>query len=161
MATESSACNCMGPQNGEPFCPCMMNRLGIFKRDGKWIEPEKIVGIVAEKPSMPFSQKWDSPCSDFRHNPPMGLYVAPGETYVHECPACGAVRTIVGTNITCSAPDKFINVPSFNEVPDKNITAPEFDTTTESFAPYVFSEDEDEDAFAAESDDEILNKLGR
>jgi len=117
----------------------MMNRLGIYQRDGKWIEPEKVVGIVNDdKSPMPFSQKWDSPCTDFRHNPPMGLYVAPGEVYVHECPNCGATRTIVGDNITFNTPDKFINVPNF-----------------------CFNEEDDEDAFAAESDDEILDKMGR
>jgi len=116
----------MGPQNGEPFCPCMMNQLGIFKRGEKWIEPEKVVGVVNDPKAipMPFAQKYDSPCSDYRHNPPMGLFIAPGETYVHICPACGVARSITGSNIT-------------------------------------FSTEEDEDAFAAESDDEILNKLGR
>lgn len=151
MMNESSACNCMGPQNGEPFCPCMMNRLGIFKRDGKWIEPEKVVGDVKSpyKPSMPFAQKWDSNhCTDFRHNPPMGLYIEPGEAYVHTCPSCGATRSITGANI------------SF-QVPDTNIVASEFTTTTESFEPLTFSDEEDEDAFTAESDREILNSLGK
>ena len=149
MSNESAACNCMGPQNGEPFCPCMMNRLGIFKRDGKWVEPEKVVGVVndpnASQP-MPFSQKWTSPCSDFRHNPPMGLYVAPGETYVHVCPACGFAKSITGSNIT------------FSEV---DLAGPRLQHATEGLAYWSLSDEEDEDAFAAESDDEILDKLGR
>lgn len=135
MTSESAACNCLGPQNGEPFCPCMMNRLGIFKRGDKWIEPEKVVGVVIDKtkPQMPFSQKWDSPCTDYRHNPPMGLYVPPGETYVHVCGGCGATRSITSLNITCQ--------------------------TTDSVEPFIFSEDEDEDAFTSESDDEIKKTL--
>lgn len=23
-------CNCLGPQTGEKFCPCLMNRMGAF-----------------------------------------------------------------------------------------------------------------------------------
>lgn len=140
----------MGPQNGEPFCPCMMNRLGIFKRGDQWIEPEKVVGDVIDKtkPQMPFSQKWDSPCTDYRHNPPMGLYVPPGETYVHVCAGCGATRSITGMNITC-------------QTPDRSVVAPEFVVTTESFELITFSEDEDEDAFTAESDFEVESKLIR
>ena len=142
MSSESAACNCLGPQNGEPFCPCMMNRLGIFKRGDKWIEPEKVVGDVIDKtkPQMPFSQKWETKqCMDYRHNPPMGLYIAPGETYVHICPSCGATRSLTSLNITCQAP--------------------EFVVTTESFEPYIFSEKEDEESFVAESDDEIKKTL--
>ena len=148
--TESAACHCMGPQNGEPFCPCMMNRLGIIKRGDKWIEPEKVVGDVIDvtKPQMPFSQKWETKqCMDYRHNPPMGLYVAPGETYVHICPSCGATRSLTSLNITC-------------QTPDHSVVAPEFVVTTESFdETFIFSEDEDKDAFTSESDDEIKKTL--
>ena len=35
------ACNCIGPQPGEPFCPCMMRQRGIFRRNGRWIEPAR------------------------------------------------------------------------------------------------------------------------
>ncbi len=121
----------MGPQNGEPFCPCMMNRLGVLKRNGRWVEPEKDLGPVREptdygeifkKKPMPFSEP--APCTSVEHNAPTHLYVPPGEVYVHECPAGGKRTTIASSNIT-------------------------------------FSEIEDEDAFAAESDDEILDKLGR
>ena len=124
MANQTSACNCIGPINDEPFCPCMMLKLGIFKRGDKWVEPEKVVGDV--KPTinkMPFSQKCDSPCTDFRHNPPMSLYIESGETYVHVCPSCGAARSITDANIM------------FNE------------------------EDEDTDAFSAESNDEVKGSL--
>jgi len=30
-----SACNCIGPQRGEPLCPCMMR--GVIQRDGHWV----------------------------------------------------------------------------------------------------------------------------
>ena len=125
---KSSCCFCIGPQNGEPYCPCEMRSRGIFQRDGKWIEPEKVVGAVRKSPFDDLIKdniytKKDIKCTDPNHNPPMHLYVAPGETYLHTCPSCGELMAI--TN---------------------NIT---------------FSEVEDEDAFAAESDDEILDLLGR
>jgi len=130
MANEMWSCNCMGPQNGEPYCPCMMNRLGVVKHNGRWVEPEKDLGEVIEpidtgtdkwdEKKMPFSQR--VPCTSVEHNPPMGLYIPPGETYVHTCPACGEIKNISPPNIT-------------------------------------FSEIEDEDAFAAESDEEVKNSL--
>lgn len=42
------ACCCMGPQNGEPFCPCRMR--GMEQRNGRWIEPEKDHGPVLTLP---------------------------------------------------------------------------------------------------------------
>lgn len=42
--TNARACNCIGPQNGEPRCPCMMR--GVIERDGRWIEPERDLGPV-------------------------------------------------------------------------------------------------------------------
>lgn len=39
-------CNCIGPQNGEPACPCAMRARCIFKRDGHWIQPEVDLGPV-------------------------------------------------------------------------------------------------------------------
>lgn len=41
-------CFCIGRQNGEPYCPCVMREKGIIKRNGKWIEPEKAVGDVLD-----------------------------------------------------------------------------------------------------------------
>lgn len=41
-------CNCIGPQNGEPLCPCMMR--GVIKRNGRWIQPEVDLGPVVEDP---------------------------------------------------------------------------------------------------------------
>lgn len=42
--TGSHACNCVGPQNGQPRCPCLM--AGLVQRDGRWIEPERDLGPV-------------------------------------------------------------------------------------------------------------------
>jgi hypothetical protein len=42
----------MGPQNGEPLCPCQMRAKGVFKRDAEWILPaqeEQILGKVREE----------------------------------------------------------------------------------------------------------------
>lgn len=38
------ACSCIGPQNGEPRCPCMMRN--VVQRDGRWIELERDLGPV-------------------------------------------------------------------------------------------------------------------
>ena len=35
-----SACNCMGPQNGEPLCPCMMKDVKII--DGRYVKTEDL-----------------------------------------------------------------------------------------------------------------------
>lgn len=37
-------CFCVGKQNGEPYCPCMMKAKGVFRRNGRWIEPEHDLG---------------------------------------------------------------------------------------------------------------------
>lgn len=42
------ACNCIGPQNGEPLCPCQMR--GIKKFNGRWIRPEQDLGPVLDCP---------------------------------------------------------------------------------------------------------------
>ncbi|MDR6826471.1 hypothetical protein J2X48_000725 [Bosea sp. BE271] len=42
--TSTRACNCIGPQRGEPYCPCRMR--GVIQRDGRWIEPERDLGPV-------------------------------------------------------------------------------------------------------------------
>ena len=31
-----TACCCLGPQNGEPVCPCRMKNVKII--DGRWVE---------------------------------------------------------------------------------------------------------------------------
>lgn len=48
LASEVTACGCIGPQNGEPLCPCMMRARRIYKKDGRWIEPEKDLGPVSK-----------------------------------------------------------------------------------------------------------------
>lgn len=42
----SQACMCIGPQNGEPYCPCKMRSRGVYKRDGRWVEPERDLGPI-------------------------------------------------------------------------------------------------------------------
>lgn len=41
---QAHICNCVGPRNGEPRCPCRMR--GVIERDGRWVEPEKDLGPV-------------------------------------------------------------------------------------------------------------------
>lgn len=33
---EARSCNCIGPQNGQPKCPCMM--INMKEVDGRWVE---------------------------------------------------------------------------------------------------------------------------
>lgn len=35
-------CNCVGPQRGQPLCPCLMH--GVIVRDGRYIKPEVDLG---------------------------------------------------------------------------------------------------------------------
>lgn len=39
------ACECIGPQNGEPRCPCQMKNTAI--RDSRYIEAERDLGSVS------------------------------------------------------------------------------------------------------------------
>jgi hypothetical protein len=36
VSTMSSSCGCIGPQNGEPYCPCQMR--GPRQADGRWVK---------------------------------------------------------------------------------------------------------------------------
>ena len=40
----SHVCACIGPQNGEPRCPCVMR--GVVQRNGRWVKPEQDLGPV-------------------------------------------------------------------------------------------------------------------
>lgn len=44
MVGSPEACFCVGPQNGQPRCPCAMR--GIIIRDGRYIQPEVDLGPV-------------------------------------------------------------------------------------------------------------------
>lgn len=50
-ASTSHSCNCIGPRNGEPYCPCRMR--GVIERNGRWIQPERDLGPVARRGSFP------------------------------------------------------------------------------------------------------------
>ena len=45
--SEVRACNCIGPQGGDPVCPCMMR--GVRMRDGRWVQ-EIDRGPIAPEP---------------------------------------------------------------------------------------------------------------
>ena len=47
--TDSWACNCVGPQRGEPYCPCMMRARGVYEKAGRWVEPERDLGPVHDR----------------------------------------------------------------------------------------------------------------
>ena len=41
---QTAPCFCVGPQNGQPLCPCRMR--GVIIRDGRYILPEQDLGPV-------------------------------------------------------------------------------------------------------------------
>jgi len=47
-------CNCVGPQKGEPMCPCRMR--GVIIRNGHYIQPEVDLGPVPEDDSVPWDE---------------------------------------------------------------------------------------------------------
>lgn len=40
------SCNCVGPQNGEPMCPCQMKQVSV--RDGRYVIKERDLGPVVD-----------------------------------------------------------------------------------------------------------------
>jgi hypothetical protein len=70
--TTMSACNCIGPQYGQPLCPCMMR--GLVEIDGQWVRPATVIGPVRPKP-----QIW-ARC-DCATAPIIGL----DQKYCHKC----------------------------------------------------------------------------
>lgn len=58
----SFSCNCVGPQKGQPLCPCQMR--GLIQRDGRWIRPEQDLGPVDDphplQPLQDAGQAWDA-----------------------------------------------------------------------------------------------------
>jgi hypothetical protein len=50
MSSTNGLCNCIGPQNGQPLCPCKMSR--VIERNGRYIIPEQDLGpVVKQVPS--------------------------------------------------------------------------------------------------------------
>lgn len=39
-----NACGCIGPQNGEPLCPCSMRNVQV--KNDRWVIPERDLGPV-------------------------------------------------------------------------------------------------------------------
>lgn len=40
-----NSCGCVGPQNGQPLCPCKMS--GVKIKDGRYVMPERDLGPVS------------------------------------------------------------------------------------------------------------------
>ena len=41
-------CNCIGPQDGQPLCPCRMR--GVIVKNGRYVIPEQDLGPVRDHP---------------------------------------------------------------------------------------------------------------
>lgn len=46
----SHACNCVGPQNGDPVCPCMMR--GVSVRNGRYVREEDLGPVAPPLPKV-------------------------------------------------------------------------------------------------------------
>lgn len=42
------SCNCIGPQRGEPLCPCMMR--GVTIEDGRYVQKRDLGPAPGKKP---------------------------------------------------------------------------------------------------------------
>jgi hypothetical protein len=40
----SHGCGCIGPQRGEPLCPCKMGALGVTIINGRYVQPARDLG---------------------------------------------------------------------------------------------------------------------
>lgn len=40
MSTHASSCFCIGPQNGQPLCPCQMR--SVTQVDGRWVRTQDL-----------------------------------------------------------------------------------------------------------------------
>lgn len=38
-----SSCFCVGCQNGEPFCPCVMKAKGVYRINSGWVIPDTVI----------------------------------------------------------------------------------------------------------------------
>lgn len=66
----TAACNCIGPQNGQPLCPCQMR--GLVEVDGQWVRPSQTIGPVRPK-----AREWTQ-CK-------CGTQIGPTQKFCHEC----------------------------------------------------------------------------
>ena len=41
-----TSCHCTGPQGDQPYCPCRMKALGVIKRNGRYVIPERDCGPI-------------------------------------------------------------------------------------------------------------------
>jgi len=49
MSNTSSSCNCIGPQNGAPLCPCMMR--GVQVIDNRYVRIQDLGPVPGIDPS--------------------------------------------------------------------------------------------------------------
>lgn len=44
QSTPLNCCNCIGPQGGQPLCPCQMR--GVVVKGGRYVMPERDLGAA-------------------------------------------------------------------------------------------------------------------
>lgn len=67
MTFETRACACIGPQNGQPLCPCRMR--GVKIKNGRYVLPERDLGPVRDRPAKPHRgfYEWGKPAEKCLH----------------------------------------------------------------------------------------------
>lgn len=79
----------MGPQHGEPLCPCQMRHLKV--ENGRWITPDgKDLGeyFFVNKTRVEDLKDEDA-CQAMGHNPHPDNVPPMGKVFIHVCDACG------------------------------------------------------------------------
>lgn len=96
MTDNATSCGCIGPQNGEPLCPCMMRN--VEEKNGRYVKREQDLGPVLPNESELFElfQFLKSPNKidedGYRIIPklPKDLPIVPGKSGI-KCGECGMV----------------------------------------------------------------------
>lgn len=55
-AVDMQPCFCVGPQDGQPLCPCRMR--GVVVKNGRYVIPEQDLGPVRPKPADVSEAHW-------------------------------------------------------------------------------------------------------
>ena len=106
------ACNCIGPQNGEPKCPCMMKDVAV--RDGRYIQREQDLGPAPFLKNMAADEAMEG-CdqtikaiaakqADGASEPTDGIYFFPGNTKIYSSKTENGLFIIKTSEGTYAAP---------------------------------------------------------
>lgn len=88
---KENICACLGPQEGEPVCPCAMR--WVKKVDGRYVNSKgEDLGPIVFVNKSRIEKQTKEGCYHAGHNPDFDMInsLALGEVYIHVCPQCKA-----------------------------------------------------------------------